>query len=196
MRFESAGNSDSLFISAPRGLLPSCISAFSRVDHSRLVFRRSTHWKLKAHTPPRQLSVDLPIGVKPIIHTALLLLIKNNLQHLTPVLLRPDPLAHNLDRVHHIGQDRVVHGGQGARAGSFLGLRCAAAVGAFGTWEDAAGGEDEDMAVGEFLLELAGEPLLNLVEAREEGDRNEDYDGFLAVADFDLDGGGDSVSSG
>lgn len=42
------------------------------------------------------------------------------------------------------------------------------------------------MAVGEFLFQLAGETLLDFVEAREEGDGNEDYDGFLAVADFKL----------
>ena len=42
------------------------------------------------------------------------------------------------------------------------------------------------MAVGELLFELAGEALLDFVETGEEGDRNEDYDGFFAVANFDL----------
>jgi hypothetical protein len=42
------------------------------------------------------------------------------------------------------------------------------------------------VAVGELLFELAGEALLDFVEAGEEGDRDEDYDGFFAVANFDL----------
>lgn len=79
-----------------------------------------------------------------------------------------------------------MHGGQGAGTGSFLGLRSTAAVGSLGTGEDAARGKDEHVAVGEFLFQLAGETLLDFVEAREEGDGNEDYDGFFAVADFNL----------
>jgi hypothetical protein len=42
------------------------------------------------------------------------------------------------------------------------------------------------VAVGELLFELAGEALLDFVEAGKEGDGDEDYDGFFAVADFDL----------
>jgi hypothetical protein len=34
------------------------------------------------------------------------------------------------------------------------------------------------------------------MEAREEGDRDEDYDSFLAVANFDLEGGDGNVSWG
>ncbi len=81
-----------------------------------------------------------------------------------------------------------MHGGQSAGAGSFLGLRGAAAVGSFGTGQDAAGGEDEDVAVGELLFQLAGETLLDLVEAGEERNGHEDDDGFFAVANFDLEG--------
>lgn len=71
-----------------------------------------------------------------------------------------------------------------------MSLRGTAAVGAFGTGEDTAGSEDEDVAVGEFLFELAGETLLDFVETGEEGDGDKDYDGFFAVADFDLEGRG------
>jgi hypothetical protein len=73
---------------------------------------------------------------------------------------------------------------------SLLCLGGAAAVGAFGTREDAAGSEDQDVAVGEFLFQLAGQALLDFVEALEEWDGDENYDGFFAVADFDLEDGG------
>ena len=42
-----------------------------------------------------------------------------------------------------------------------------AAVGTLGPWENAAGREDEYVAVGELLFELAGEALLDFVEAGE-----------------------------
>ena len=100
-----------------------------------------------------------------------------------------------------------MHGSQRARARAFLRLRGAGTVRAFGTGENAAGGEEEHLAVGELLLELAGEafegrvlvfcsidgldakcwlPLLDLVESAEEGNGDEDDDGFLAVADLEL----------
>jgi len=37
-----------------------------------------------------------------------------------------------------------------------------------------------------FFFEFAGETLLNFVEAGEEWDGDEDDDGFLAMADFEL----------
>jgi hypothetical protein len=42
------------------------------------------------------------------------------------------------------------------------------------------------MSIGEFLFEFTGEALLDLVEALEERDGNEDDDGLLAMADFEL----------
>ena len=42
------------------------------------------------------------------------------------------------------------------------------------------------MAVGELLLEFAGQALLDLVETREEWHGDEDHDGALAMADFEL----------
>ena len=42
------------------------------------------------------------------------------------------------------------------------------------------------MAVGELLLELAGQALLDFVEAWEEGYGDEDDDCLLAAADFEL----------
>ena len=79
-----------------------------------------------------------------------------------------------------------MHGSQGSRAGTLLGLAGARAVGSFWAGENAAHGEDQDVAVGELLLEFAGQALLDLVEAGEEGDRDEDNDGALAVANFEL----------
>lgn len=89
-----------------------------------------------------------------------------------------------------------MHGGQGARAGSLLRLRGSAAVGAFGTGKDAAGGEDQHVAVRELLFQLARQALLDLVEARKEGNGHEDDDGFFAVADFNLLGMGGLISFG
>ena len=100
-----------------------------------------------------------------------------------------------------------MHGGQGARARALLRLGRAGPVRAFGTGQDAARGEEEDLSVRELLLELAGEavkgyqccgggvpdvgcvlPLLDFVESAEEGDGDEDDDGFFAVADLELGG--------
>jgi hypothetical protein len=132
-----------------------------------LVIRRSTHRKLKAHTPSSQLSINLPISVQPVIHPTLLLLIKNDLQHFTSIFLGPNPLADNLNRIDDIGQDGIMHRSQGTGARSFLSLRGPATVGAFGTGENASGSEDENVAVGEFLFELACETLLDFMEAGE-----------------------------
>lgn len=79
-----------------------------------------------------------------------------------------------------------MYSSKGSGARTFLGLVRTAAVGALRPWENAAGREDEYVAVGKLLFELAGEALLDFVEAGEEGDGDEDYDGFFAVADFDL----------
>ena len=152
----------------------------------RSILWRATHRELKPYTPPCQLLVHLPVRIEPIIHPAPLLLIQHDLQHLTPVLLRPDTLPYDLNRVHDISQDGVVDSSQGSGTGPLLGLVAAAAVGAFWAWQDAAGREDEDVAVGELLFELARQALLDFVEAWEEGDGDEDDDGFFAVADFDL----------
>jgi hypothetical protein len=112
-----------------------------------LVIRRSAHRKLKPHTSSSQLPVHLPISIQPVIHPTFLLLIENNLQYLTSIFLRPNPLSHDLNRVHHISEYRIMHRRQSTRAGSLLSLGGTAAVGAFWTGEDAAGGEDQDVAV-------------------------------------------------
>jgi hypothetical protein len=79
-----------------------------------------------------------------------------------------------------------VDGGQGTGARTLLLLRGTAAVGALGTGQDASRGQDEDVTVGELLLELAGQALLDLVEAGEERNRDEDNNGALVVADLEL----------
>jgi hypothetical protein len=79
-----------------------------------------------------------------------------------------------------------VNGGQGARTRTLLLLRGSAAVGALGLGEDAARGQNDDVAVGELLLELASQALLDLVEAGEEGNGDEDNDCAFVVANFEL----------
>lgn len=79
-----------------------------------------------------------------------------------------------------------MHCRQGSRARPFLSLARAAAIGALRAREDATRGKDENVPVRELLFELAGQTWLDFVEAREEGNGDEDDDGFLAVADFDL----------
>lgn len=124
-------------------------------DHNSLVFSRSPQRELKPDPLPRQLSIHLRVSIKPIINPSPLLLIQHHFQHLTPILPRPRPLPHNLNRVHHVSQNRIVHGGQGAAVRAFLGLRGTRAVGTFGPRENTARGEEEDVAVREFLFEFA-----------------------------------------
>ena len=151
-----------------------------------------------------------------MVNTATLLLVQDNLQGLAAVLLGADALADDLDGVDEVGEDGVVDGGQSARTGALLGLGGARVGGALGAGQDAALSNEEDVAVRELLLELAGQavprkstcqsqliplsstyplvrgfagvilPLLDLVEALEERDGNEDDDGLLAVANLDL----------
>lgn len=52
--------------------------------------------------------------------------------------------------------------------------------------KDSSGGEDQDMAVGELLFQFTGQALLDFVEARKEGNRDEEDNGALAVANFEL----------
>jgi hypothetical protein len=108
---------------------------------------RTTHREFKHHTPPRQLLIHLPIRIQSVINTTSLLLIQYNLQQFTPVLLCPNSLSHNLNRVHHIRQDRIVNSSKGSGARTFLGLVRTAAVGTLGPRENTAGREDEHMAI-------------------------------------------------
>jgi hypothetical protein len=79
-----------------------------------------------------------------------------------------------------------VDGREGARARALLGLGVARARRALGAREDAALREDEDVAVRELLLKLAGEALLDAVEALQGRDGDKDDNSLLAVADLDL----------
>lgn len=92
--------------------------------------------------------------------------------------------------------------GKSARARALLGLGGAGAVGTLGAGKDATRSNDQDVAVRELLLELTGEavrvrgrsehnafwyiPLLRLVPARKERDRDEDDNGLPAVTDLNL----------
>lgn len=81
-----------------------------------------------------------------------------------------------------------MHSGESSAARTLLSLRCAGAVASLGSGKNASGCEDQNMTVGELLLELAGQALLDLVEAGEERNGDKDNDGALAVADLELTG--------
>ena len=153
---------------------------------SRLVVRTAGDRELKASHSAGELPVHFRIGIESVIHTATLLLVQDDLQHLAAVLLGAGTLANNLNGVDNIGEDGVVDGGQGTGTGALLLLRGSAAVGALGTGQDATGGQDQYVAVGELLLQLAGQALLDLVEAWQEGHGDEDDDGALVVANLEL----------
>jgi len=163
--------------------------AFRACPWSRLVIHSSAHREFKATNTACQLSVDLGVGVESVVDTTALLLVQDHLQDLASVLLCSESLSNNLDRVDHIGEDGLVDSGQGSAARALLSLRGAGSVGALGARQDAAGCEDQDVAVGELLLELTGQALLDLVEAGEERNGDEDDNGTLAVADLELTSG-------
>jgi len=113
--------------------------------------------ELKTDTTSGQLLVDLRVGIKSVIDTSLLLLVKDNLQDLAAVFLGTETLADNLNWVHEIGKDGIVNSSECSGTGSLLSLGGARAVGALWAGKDTAGCEEEDVAVGELLLELTGE---------------------------------------
>jgi hypothetical protein len=64
-------------------------------------------------------------------------------------------------------------------SGALLCLVGAAAVGALRAGQDTARSDEDDLTVRELLLEFASEALLNLVEAGEERNWDEDHDSFF-----------------
>jgi hypothetical protein len=125
-----------------------------------LVLNSSTLRKLEVNTTTSQLFVHLGVSIESVIHTTLLLLIKNNLQDLASVLLGAQSLANDLDGIDEVREDGVVDGSESSGTGTLLGEGGARTVGALGPGEDAARGEDQDVAVRELLLEFAGESVI------------------------------------
>jgi hypothetical protein len=117
----------------------------------------TTLWELESNTTTSQLSVNLRVGIKSVVNTSLLLLVKNNLQGLASILLGAETLANNLDWVDKVAEDSVVNSGECSGTRSLLGKRCSRAVGSLWAREDTAGCENENVTVGELLLELTGE---------------------------------------
>ena len=66
---------------------------------SHLVLHWPSHWELKTNTTSSQPSIHLRVSIESVVDPTPLLLIQHNLQHLASVLLRPGPLADNLNRV-------------------------------------------------------------------------------------------------
>lgn len=124
---------------------------------SLLVVGSSALGELEVDALAGEALVDLGVGVEPVVNTATLLLVENDLEDLAAVLTGAETLADNLDGVDEVGQDSVVDSGEGSRLRALLGLRGAGPVGALGAGQDAAGGNDQHVAVGELLLELTGE---------------------------------------
>lgn len=121
-----------------------------------------------------------------MVDTTTLLLIQDDLDGLAAVFLGAGALADDLDGVDEVGEDGIVDGCQSAGTGALLLQGGAAVDGALGAGEDTALGHEEDVAVGELLLELTGQALLDLVEALEKRDGDEDDDRLLSVTDLDL----------
>ena len=76
--------------------------------------------------------------------------------------------------------------GQSSGSWSLLCLAASGSVGALWSRENASRGEEDDVSVAELLLEFSGESLLDFVEVLEEGHWDEDHDGALAMANFEL----------
>ena len=93
----------------------------------------SSHRKLKAHTPPRQLPVHLRVDIQSMIHPSAFLLIQHNFRNFAPVLSCTNPLTHNLDWIYDILQDSFMNSGKSSAGRSFLGLRVAGAGATFRT---------------------------------------------------------------
>lgn len=151
-----------------------------------LVVGGSALGELEVDTLASEALVDLGVSVEPVVNTATLLLVKDNLEDLAAVLAGAETLANNLDGVDEVGEDGVVDSGESSRTGTLLGLGRARAIGALGAGKNAARSNDQDVAVGELLLELTGETLLGLVPALEKGNWDKDDDGLATVSDLDL----------
>ena len=93
-----------------------------------LVISTTANWELEVAGSASQLSVDLRVGVKSVIHTASLLFIKHDLQYLAIVLLGAYSLANDLDWVHNIGQNSIVDSSQSPGSWSLLCLRSSGSV--------------------------------------------------------------------
>lgn len=151
-----------------------------------LEFSASSLRELEVHIAAGKAAVNLGVGVKSVVDTNALLLVKDNLEQLAAVLLGTDTLANNLDGEAEISQDSIVDSSQSAGAGALLLLRVAGASRSLGTRQDTTRSEDQDMAVRELLLELTGQALLDAVEALQGRDGDKDDNSLLAVANFEL----------
>jgi len=133
-------------------------------------------------------SVDLRVCVQSVVNTTSLLLVQNDLQVLASIFLGTDTLANNLDWVYEVAEDSIVDSSKSSGTRTLLGLGSSGSVASLWAGENATSSEDYDVAVREFLLELAGETLLNSVEAWKGWDGDKDDNSLLAVADFNLSG--------
>jgi len=127
-------------------------------------------------------TIDLAEGIDLVVNTSTLLGIKENLDNLVAILLRTYTLTNDLSGVDKITEDSVMDGGESSAARTLL-LNARAAA---RKRKDAALSNEDDMAVGKLLLELTGESLLHLMEARQERDGHKYHNSLLAIANFNL----------
>ena len=123
----------------------------------RLVVGLLALGELEVDTLASEALVHLAVGVEPVVNTAALLLVENDLEDLAAVLAGTETLADNLDGVDEVGQNGVVDSSESSRLRTLLGLGRAGAVGSLGAGENAARSNNQDVAVRELLLELTGE---------------------------------------
>jgi hypothetical protein len=116
-------------------------------------------WELEVNTTASQLLVNLGVGVESVINTSLLLLVEDDLQDLSSVLLGAETLSDNLNWEDEILKDSAVNSSECSGTRSLLGLRSSGSVGSLGAGKDTAGSEDEDVTVRELLLEFTGETI-------------------------------------
>ena len=94
-----------------------------------------------------------------MINTPSLLLIQDDLDDLSTILLGSNALANNLNRVHEVGEDSIVDGGQSAGTRALLFLRGVAAGGTLGLGKNATLGNEEDDTVRELLLKFTSQTV-------------------------------------
>lgn len=133
--------------------------------------------ELKGHLTAGQLLVDGRECVDFVFDGRLLVLVEMHLDQLRAVQLDANALANNLGGEHQILEDGVVDRGQRSRTWSLLLQRVACVARRLG--QNLAFANEHNVLAGEFLLELAHQTGLDLLEGLLLGHRHIDDDGLF-----------------
>lgn len=152
----------------------------------RLTTRLSLSGKEEFHILVGQLSVNSGESLELIIDLLDIFGVQIDLEESRAVSSESGSLANDLSRVNEVRQEGVVNGSQSAGARAELAGVVARILGR----KDSALGEDDDVLAREFLLQLADEASLELLEALVEAVRDEDDNALLAAWEFNLLGRG------